>query len=177
MTLQDLILAHHWLSVEQTLVGLYPDQQEAIDEYRVVFEKLAGMEPEAIDMKLVLTADSGEEDAGTDQRSNVDVLGRKPVQEEEGIVEQYALEFVPWAQWLGIGVPEEVRENFTDLQIIAHCLYEMTYVSFDEDEIQSRFKAIQDDANAYKNMTTEQKQEQTITLEEFIKQISAKGDL
>lgn len=46
MKLKDLIKSNNWLSVELTLLQLYPDQKGIIDEYRNVFEKLKFLESE-----------------------------------------------------------------------------------------------------------------------------------
>jgi len=39
----------------------------------------------------------------------------------------YAIEFVPWAEWLGMEIKKETLESLTPSQIIVHCIWEMTW--------------------------------------------------
>lgn len=74
-----------------------------------------------------------------------------------------------------MGIAPETTRYFTDLEIIAHCLYEMTFVGYDETEIKEQLDAINDRAQEYKNLTEEEKKEQTISLEELKKRLDPKG--
>jgi cell division septum initiation protein DivIVA len=69
----------------------------------------------------------------------------------------------------------ETTNNFNELEIIAHCLYEMTFCGFNEEEIKEQFDTINDSIEEYKNMTEEEKNENTITLDELIRRID-EGD-
>lgn len=50
-----MIQSNNWLSVELTLLQMYPDQEKMLDEYRSVFENLKTLEPEDNNMKIELT--------------------------------------------------------------------------------------------------------------------------
>ena len=55
MKLKDIIKSYNWLSIELTLIRLYPDQETMVDDYRNFFEKLMFLVPEEYDMIIVLT--------------------------------------------------------------------------------------------------------------------------
>ena len=100
MKLKDLITSNHWLSIELTLFGLYPDQQKNIDAYQNVFEKLQFLQDSESDMDIVLT-ECFEDDGESDY---VEVCGKKNNDAEDNV--SYAIEFRPWAEWLGMTIDE-----------------------------------------------------------------------
>ena len=65
-------------------------------------------------------------------------------------------------------------KNFSDLEIIAHCLYEMTFIEYDEEAIQEQFKSLNDRVEEYKKLTDEEKERKTISLDELIKRLDEK---
>ncbi len=167
MILKNLIQTHHWLSVKLILLELYPGQAGIIDEYEKVYEKLKTMEPEPGGMEIVLT-EYNEEDLG-ESYTYVDVSGRKTIPEPDIITNSYALEFTEWKEWLGMELANETVKNFSQLEIIAHCLYEMTFVDYDEEEIQKQFRQIKNTMEEYKSLSEEEKKRNTISLEELKK--------
>ncbi|HBS85613.1 MAG: hypothetical protein A2W91_14380 [Bacteroidetes bacterium GWF2_38_335] len=167
MKLYDLIKSTNWLSIELTLLKLYPDQISLIDEYRKVFEKLKYLKPENYAMKIVLTKYDCDSDDESEIRTYVDVSGRNIENNPKSITESYAIEFVEWTKWLGMDIAPESVVNFTDLEIIAHCLHEMTFFGYEEDEIKEQFDNINYQAEKYKKLTEEEKKEKTITLDEI----------
>ncbi len=76
-----------------------------------------------------------------------------------------AIEFTPWNEWLGMDVSPESLSEFNELEIIAHCLYEMTFVGYGEEEIQAELDKINESAEEIKNMTDEEKKETMIIME------------
>lgn len=167
MKLKDLIDSNNWLSVELIILELYPDQNAVVDEYEYVFDKLKNLQPENSDMSIVLTECNSEWEEENDSDTYIDVSGRKNVNEENALTESYAIEFEDWSKWLGMDLAVEAIENFTDLEVIAHCLYEMTFISFDEKEIKEQLDALNEMAEEYKSLTEEEKKERTLTLDEL----------
>lgn len=175
MKLNDIIKSYNWLSVELTLLQLYPDQEKMVEEYRNVFETLKFLEPEEYGMSIVLTENDCDSDDECEVRTYVDVSGRKNEKDLNSITDSYAIEFVEWAKWLGMDLAPETTNDFTDLEIIVHCIYEMTFVAFNENEIKEQFETITDRVEEYKNLTKEEKEENTITLDELKKRLNQKG--
>jgi hypothetical protein len=177
MKFKDLIKSHSWLSVEMTLLNLYPDLEKIIDEYKSVFESLQMMESENDEMLIVLTEyECDKADENESISTCVDVSGRKlQPDNNNSITDSYAIEFVRWEKWLGMDLASETLGNFSELEIIAHCLFEMTFCGYHQDEIQEQYDAINRTIDDYKNLSGEDKKKQTISLEELKKTFDEKG--
>lgn len=153
-----------------TILELYPDIKNVIEEHKKVFEKIKLLEPESYEMEIVLA--EYEDNYDEEITTYVDVSGRKLNKVE---TESYALEFTEWKKWLGMKLAKETVKNFTELEIISHCLYEMTFVDFEENEIQEQFDIIKNAESEYMNLTEEERKDITISLEELMKQLKEKG--
>ena len=175
MKLFNLIKSNNWLSVELTLLGLYPDQEEMLDEYRKVFEKLQITDPaEYDDIEIILTEYDCDPNIENEKETYVDVSGQKKIPDPDSITNGYAIEFLEWNKWLGMELALETLKNFSELEIIAHCLFEMTFIDYKEDAIQQQFKSISDTVEEYKKLTDEEKNQQTISYEDLKKQLDEK---
>ncbi len=122
MTLQELLQSLSDSEILQECLKL--DQDNLEDAYTRALGNLRNTTPICQDKSFVIQI-SG---AGPD-RQLCDVSGIHPPDKE-----RYGIEFVPWAEWLAA----EVRVNNVDLtpaQMVAQCLYEMTFISFEEEEI------------------------------------------
>jgi rubrerythrin len=171
MKLFNLIKSNNWLSSELTLLGLYPDQEEVLDEYRKVFEKLQTTEPAEYDeLEIILTEYDCDLNFENEKETYVDVSGQKKIPDPDSITNGYAIEFLGWDKWLGMYLAPETLNKFSELEIIAHCLFEMTFVDYEEEAIQQKFKSISDTVEEYKKLTDEEKNQKTISLEELKKQ-------
>ncbi len=168
MILKEIIKTNNWLSIELTLINLYPDQEDVVNDYKRVFEKLEFLEEENNDMLIVLTEYLEDYDEKTDTETTyVDVSGRKLKEKENSFCNSYALEFVKWEKWLGMELAPETLQIFNELEIIAHCLYEMTFISYEEEEIQEQFDAITDKMEEYKSLSNQEKKDKTLSKEEL----------
>lgn len=175
MKLYDLIKSNHWLSVELTLLKLYPDQDKMLGEYRNVFEKLKVTEPADYDeLEIILKEYDCDPNFECDKETYVDVSGQKKIPDPNEITNCYAIEFLEWDKWLGIDIATETSKNFSDLEIIAHCLYEMTFIDYDEDNIQGQLKTLNNRIEDYKKLTVEEKKQQTISLDELKRRLDEK---
>jgi len=176
MKLKDLIDSNNWLSVKLILLELYPDQEVVLEEYQNVFDQLKFSQPENSDMSIVLTEYDSDSDEEDETESYVDVSGKKRVKEENLQTDSYAIEFVKWKEWLGMDLAPQTIDNFTELEIIAHCLYEMTFISFDEKEIQEQLDTLKERVEEYKGLTDEEKNEKTISWDELKEKLNKRGD-
>lgn len=73
-----------------------------------------------------------------------------------------------WNEWLAMNLDPETLNSFTELEIIAHCLHEMTIVGFEEDEIQEQLDHVKGIKDEYDQLMVEEKDKRTTTLEERI---------
>lgn len=167
MKFHELIKSNEWLTIELTFSKLYPDQQGSIENYRLVYEALKFLEPKNSDIDIILNP---YDDDG--QPSLVDVYGRNPHPEPDDINNALALEFTSWDKWLGMGIDTLALKEFSEPEIICHCLNEMTFVGFEQEEIQAEFDKLKSIVDEYKALTPEEKAKQTISLDELKKRIS-----
>lgn len=174
MTFNKLIKSNHWLSVELTLLDLYPDQSEIIEKYEKVFHALQTLQPIDNDMLIVLTGYELDSDDET-KSTYIDVSGRKLTPDPNSITDSYAIEFVKWENWLGMELAPETKKQFNELEIIAHCLYEMTFCGYEQEEIQEQFDSIQKTADEYESLTDEEKEQKTISLDDIMKKFDEQG--
>ena len=162
------------MSVRLTLLDLYPDQNEIIEEYKKVFEALQTLQPVENDMLIVLTEYESDSDDKI-KSTYVDVSGRKLSPTPNSITDSYAIEFVKWENWLGMELAPETKKQFNELEIIAHCLYEMTFCGYEQEEIQEQFDSIQKTVDEYRGLTEEEKKQKTISLDDIIKRFDEQG--
>ncbi len=172
MKFNSLIKTTNWLSVEATLLALYPEQENNISEYKEVFEKLKLMEPVEVAINIIINQHYDDE---TFEPSIVDVAGINLKPDKDDFNDGLAIEYTPWNQWLGMGIDKLTLKEFTELEIIAHCLNEMTYAGFEEEEIQNDFDRIKNVVDEYKNMSDEEKKKNTISLDELKKKLDIDG--
>ena len=176
MTLYEYIHAHQWLSVELVMAELFPDLTEQLEDYKEVYGQLLLMEPVAHDFEIEFIEQNDTDPLTGRPTSCIRVSGRKidaPPDERE---ERYALEFLEWRKWLGMQVAEASRTAFSELEIIAHCLHEMTFISFEEADIQNRFKELMESVEAFERLTPEQREQELISLEELLKRLDKNKD-
>ncbi len=164
MKLIDLIKTNNWLSLQNTFQNLYPDEETLMDEYKNVFEKLQSLESINMDLEIVLTKIGSEE-----SDFYIDVSGHEINQNSSS--DAYSLASTKWNKWLGMNISQSTLNEFNELEIISHCLYEMTFFAFDEDEIQEYLASLEKSMEEYKELSDEEKNDQTLTLDELLKKI------
>ncbi|WP_373059317.1 DUF6557 family protein [Zunongwangia sp. H14] len=167
MTLKQLLQRNSWLSISSVLLELYPDEEKNLEGYEDVFEKLLLMAPEEVDMTIVVKTVFDHFDGS----AYVDVSGKynHPKNEEEEFSQ--AIEFTPWKQWLDMDISEESLKEFTELEILAYCLYEITFAGFEEEEVQQQLDNIEQSITDYEKTTGEEKAESGISLEDFLNEL------
>jgi hypothetical protein len=115
-----------------------------------------------MDLEIVLTKIGSEE-----SDFYIDVSGHEINQNSSS--DTYSLASTKWNKWLGMNISTSTLNEFNELEIISHCLYEMTFFAFDEDEIQEQIASLEKSMEEYKELSDEEKKSQTFTLEELLK--------
>lgn len=155
MKFSKIIKSNSWLSVELVFLKLYPDEKNRISAYEKVFNDLKFIESTDTEISIVISWVKDD----FDHHEYVDVFGCEgshtqfPNEQNHSL----ALEFTSWDKWLGMDVDEKTLQGFTELEIISHCLYEMTFISFDQEIIQEEIDKLEKLADEIKNMTEEEK--------------------
>lgn len=94
-----------------------------------VHGRLLMLDPEPSDVVIDITQVEDEDGAGA-----VSVSGIAP-----GTKERLGLCLTRWEEWLGMEVAPSALDRFPAPEIIAHCLYEMSFHGYEQDEI-ARFR-------------------------------------
>lgn len=54
----------------------------------------------------------------------------------------WAIEFTPWEQWLAMPIDIQSMLEFKEIDILCHCLWEMTWSGFNQKQIQGEIKEL-----------------------------------
>lgn len=168
MKFVDSIKENNWLSVKMMLLELYPDEEEDISDYEEVFSKLRTLQPEESNFSIVVNWKK--DDFEHTYYADVSGYCNDPKKQAGNTTTTFALEFTSWNEWLGMTIDKTTLQTFNELEIIAHCLYEMTFVSFDEEEIKDEMNRLKDAVEEIKNMTEEEKHDKLKSWNDVLKE-------
>lgn len=86
----------------------------------------------------------------------------------------WALDFSTWSDWLTWRIDSEVHKNFSEVDIICHCLWEMTFMGFDEKSIKNKCDSLFKRVNKVKKALKDGKMDEFKTMEDVKKEIEKK---
>ena len=173
MKLGDLIEDSSWLSVEIVFSRIYPDQVSFFEDYKTIFNELKVLKPKDSSISIIIRNIIDE----FDNEEYVSVSGYyslKVTKSKKLITESLALEFTHWSEWLGMSIDQESIRSFSSYEIICHCLHEMTFMGFNQKEIDDEWQKIKKAADDFKHMTKEEKERNSMTFEELKKKFKYK---
>lgn len=133
MNVQELFRAVSWKEVAPYLIENYEVRKQSLPKYKKVFEKISGCEPAPNNDRTVVCVrliKDGDE-------SWYDVYGCEP-----GRSESLGLEFCTFAEWAGFDVDEESMQTMLFPELVAHMLWEMTWMGFNDEDILAQKKTI-----------------------------------
>ncbi len=133
MTLGELIHSLDKDEVLDKLKELYQGPGEDLEGYQEVWEKLKVMQPENTTISVQIT----KRQYFLDGQDYIHVSGIKPNDPQT-----YAIKYVPWEQWLSMEITTDL--NLTDIEKVAHCLYEMTWAGYNQETIAEQIEEIND---------------------------------
>lgn len=168
MRFSDILQKYVWLNIEPTFEQLYPDQIFNVEIYAKIFDELKNTA--AIDCSIKIEI-SYTHEMGK-QEEFITLVGKNLHSDLTNKKDKFALEFRPWAEWLGMEFDDLTCQHFTEYEIISHCLYEMTFIGFDQDTIRSEWQAIKDISDEIEDMSEMGKKEQFISWDECKDDIS-----
>lgn len=168
MTFKQLIQTNTWPNISAIFLAIYPDAAANMEGYKTVFEKLVVMDPAEMDMSIVISKEK--DDFDDEEYIGVSGLYNNPKNEEEHYSQ--GIEFTPWRNWLGMDISAESLANFSEQEIIVHCLYEMTFVGFSEEDIQKVLSKHEKSIGEYKTLTEEERSVSTASIEELFKELN-----
>lgn len=176
MKFKELIDKYDWDDVCSTFRQLYPDQEKNIEGYKQAFSELQDIKPVETEMRIVIEDLFDEYDkeyythiSGKDGTLNKESDPEYFKDDELGNQEvSYGIEFTDWAEWLGMDIDTETLNNYTELDIIGHCLCEMTFYGFTQEKIKKQLAQLEEEAEeAKKNPSSLRKLVKSENGEEF----------
>ncbi len=125
--------------LEDVLIELaisYIEEQENLEEYKEVFNKLLTLScnKEAKECMIIIYETTEMWDDEEVVFANVN--GKLP-----GDDENYCIAFEKWENWLNMEVPDDLCD-YTAAEFVAHCLWEMTWHGFNQEDIQETLKEL-----------------------------------
>lgn len=167
MTLKQLLKTNTWLAISDMFLKLYPDAEINIKGYEAAFQKLKIMDPEGSEILIVISQEKDDDDDDDEEYIDVSGIHNYPKNEEENYSQ--GLELTPWRKWLGMTISKESFKDFSELEIIIHCLYEMTFVGFSEEDIQKRINRIENNRQERKLDTDGENYVSASSIDELLK--------
>lgn len=127
------------VQVLDRIAFIYADQNVSRDEYLCMFQKLLHMQVkyQSASDAMIIEITLVPEDEYSDEY--VDVSARYADMRDN---EKYAIEFVPWAEWLTMEISSDSLALWGDVDCLAHIMWEMSFFSFDEYQIQKKFQEL-----------------------------------
>lgn len=170
MIFQDLITQTKWENVKRKLLKLYPDEHKNLDGYRDVWYQLVYILKPEIFKDLneknieILICEKVDDLFNDYENIYYDVVGWDGNQ-------RWAIEFLPWEEWLGMKINKETLKKFSYEEIAVHCIWEMTYCGFDQQQIKNKIDELKRRVEEVENGEVE-----LVSLEDVLKELENKND-
>lgn len=182
MKLAEIIEKVAWAEMKACLLWNYANAEESMTGYAKVFRELRKLQPTSTSMRIFIRKTFRE---GLDDEPYTEVVGKNGTLNKEledfkylnksedsdyaNAEAEYALEFQPWEEWLGMEVDSATHQKYAYPEILAHCLWEMTFMGFDQDSIREEKQELERRGDELKNMTEKESKEKLIPLEQIKK--------
>ena len=131
MRLKNLIEKTPWQEVASKLIKIYKVDDEVLAKFALIYKGLLTRTPEESQIEIAITK------VQYNNLEYIQVLGYNIKKPEV----TSPLDLMPWGYWLGMSISIATLADYTRVEIIAHCLYEMTRVG-DENDIKERLRII-----------------------------------
>lgn len=119
MLFSELIRMQSWSLVEATLMLYFPKYQSSLSGFKRAFDHLRTMEPQIGTNEWLTIRKTAE---------GFDVGSLRGGQ-------KYGLSVTPWSEVLGLAIENQTLTRFSQAEITALVLWEITFYGFDEDTI------------------------------------------
>jgi len=158
MTFQQCLSFSPFEIIWQQLSYVYPIDSNHKESYQKVYDEMLSITPVNSEYKIKVDF--------IDQYNEWHVYGingtrLKDIPLDEGGVSedhpkaneliQYAIEFNSRAEWAGMKIDSFTSSELSTLEIAVHCLWEMTFAGFDEDDVNKQKKLIEDRTKSIKD--------------------------
>ena len=135
--LSDLLMGVDFDSVFTKLCFWFNDQEKSEEGYRMVFDKIKAMTPKKHNLNDLFISIQKEEEDGVEYLhvNGIHVIGNDD--------RSYGLEFCDWNEWISMYITKETLNLLSKEEIVAGCLYEMTFFGFTEDKVKQKLEDLE----------------------------------
>lgn len=174
MTLKELVIKmvkeHGMEKIVDRVCEIYPEEKDNYEGHVVVLGNLLTKKPteiteecyQGMEIEITHVIDDWRDKPEDEYEEWDDVHGKNGMTraqsspqiealKDDHTEECWALDFTPWAEWLGMPIRQSTLENYSELDVMAHCLWEISWMGFDEkyiqekkDELDRRMKSVED---------------------------------
>lgn len=134
MTLKEILQKYSDKEILKKVFEFYPDQKKSKDGYLNALDELRHKRSRKSNIKV----DVSYVNDYFDKTEYVSVDGFDP----NDVTTSYAIEFIPWSEWLGAEITIWSFENFDELSILAYCLWEMTWRGYSCKQVRQQYSKI-----------------------------------
>jgi hypothetical protein len=184
MKLKELVANTDWNQVKSRLLRNYPDSGQSMEAYQLVFDTLSSLAPQETKIRVCIEMVFRE---GIDEEPYIEVFGKdgtlnknlpdfryfsKTASKEFANSEaSFALDLVPWEEWLGMELDPSTIDAYSGHDIAAHCLWEMTFFGFDQETIKEQRDELRRRAREVDDMTEDERNRKLIPWEQIRKEL------
>jgi hypothetical protein len=163
MILKELIKKYTWGDIKSTLFEHYPDMVKSDEGFQIMYDKLLHIEPKANTYEIVL---QNIEEEGEDAYVHVNATNLDPQASDE-TAGSWSLMGTPLNKWLFMPISKESKENFTEIEIMVHCLWEMSFCGFDDESIQEFNDKLDEEMDGFEILNSEEIKEKYTSFDEI----------
>ncbi len=144
MIFKEIIQKYKWKEVTKEFLRIYPDQKRNIKGYELVFKRLQGMKAIKSPIMIELYFSKDKDEKGPYVGTHGIEIKEQPIEGNwiKDWHRNWGIEFFKWNKWLGMTIDRNTEYEFSELEIIVCCLWEMTFLGFREKEIQGYYKEL-----------------------------------
>lgn len=126
LNLKELVINTSWNDIWPELIRNFPNVEDQQQGYQNVFDSLHCID--IIESDLVLNIKIFVEDG---------VRGADVAAYNDECPGGYSMKFTPWGEWLGLQIATNTLQELSHAEILALCLYEMTWGGSSDEEVQN----------------------------------------
>ena len=122
MTLKNIILNVFWEDVKESILKYFPDEKKSIVGFVDVFHVLRFLPSKISPVRICIEVTMDETD-----HYAVHVYGKNGSKTPHHSDQCWHLDYVDWEEILGMVIDPETKQKFSDADIVALCLWEITF--------------------------------------------------
>ncbi len=137
VVLKSLVDKYQWRDIYRRMAKLYPTPKKNLEGYKRVFKELQkiNMLPQG-KRKILIELQPCYDQFDDTYFTNVHGVTPK----KRGST--WAFDFYTWDKWLGMEIYEATLIEYGEINVICHCLYDMTFWGFNQDDINKEFEGL-----------------------------------